>query len=251
MTYKITDAMAAISARKIKTDDNKKIPYPIFLFIASSTEIPLTIQKDVASNIDAIIFENEKIKGAWEKVKNLNLIKHEEIISLPASSPKHQNPTKKNNSEKQILGFVGPLSKGEKLKKLIDGVNNIAQESRPKIIVAGTGKARYIMPIVKIARANRLDIEWLGEREDLENMYSQLDCFFVSGDSFTEDEKRLLADGVYAINEENIKTRGCSGTDKTAYQEEARILFRQHFSPEKFLKNLECLITTVSRETHN
>ena len=229
------DAMAAISARKINT------PYPIVLYLTSSNKIPKSLPKDIAEGLNGIIYDNETTLSAWSKVKNIDLVNKKYIIPLPGNDRPVIQKEEKDHT--LTLGFIGPLVKPETLSRMITDLAQI-EDTRLEVVVIGTAKARYITPIIKRAKANKLPILWLGDNYDIEEIIGRIEGFIPSSASYTNLEKRCLANGIPPVTASNLK----DWLNK-AKREEMRISckkeYKEKYTSERFISNLSEVINSL------
>lgn len=61
--------------------------------------------------------------------------------------------------------------------------------------VCGTSRAREVMPLVKLARDNNINVEWLGEDYDLESELAGAHAAIASAPAPGDEELRMMAGG--------------------------------------------------------
>lgn len=207
IVFRHIDAVAALSARKLSTDKSGCAPYPIFLYALYDGLVPRNISGEVADQIDGIIFDCPETRSRWEKLQNFDKIKKEYLLYPPggdavqediqtlreAGFDDHGTPI---NNQPLVIGYVGPIGEGTTLKKLLDEVIGMPENERPKIIVLGTARASVVMPLVKKARANCLNVDWKGDEYEKTEITSQIQAFIASSPALSTFEKQLMANGV-------------------------------------------------------
>lgn len=237
--YSMSHAMAAISARKIHGADKSTIPYPIYLYIKEGSTKPKYINAEIASNLDGVIFETEQLLNVWGNLKNFRLIPRTCVIPLPGDARLIARAA--SASGKARIGYVGPINDGNSLNKAIDAILVLGDTEQPELIVAGTGKARFIMPLVKKVRANKLYVEWLGDDYDEEKLLSSIDAFVPSAGALTAAEKRLLSNGIPAVtNYSNSSLKDCETMNKMTSL--ARNTFQELYREDDFVSRVTMLI---------
>ena len=237
--YRIKDVMGAISARKLDSEKNSTPPYPIFLYIDTLTPVPLSINKEIANGLSAVLFESDTVASNWAQVVNIDKIPRQEVIPLP-SIGNFENEEKailKNaddKSRKITLIFFGPIHRTENLKKFLENISSLPNSGAFLLRIAGTGKARDVMPLVRLAKANKLNVEWLGEEYSQDNEIENADAFIPQHDgTFTQTEKILLANGIPFATKQNLPEL-CDIITRRELVKEARKLSAKEFSHEVF-----------------
>lgn len=227
------DAIAAISARKI----SGTAPYPVFLFITADTKLEPSIPRDVANGVDALLFDSETTRAKWAGVKNVQSMSAE-IVPVPGPDTRIER-SRRHEGGKPLIGHVGPITDGRNLKQVFDDIITLADEQRPDIVVAGTGKAAVVMPLVKKCRANKLAVEWKGDEYDVETLLGGLDAFIPGGPSFNSLEKRMLANGIPSLNR---YSRPITRKELTALGRQAEDTYNTFFRPDIAAEKLRHLV---------
>lgn len=236
----IKNALAALSARKLNRTG------AIIFFADSRSKIPLSLPDEIATGIDAMVFDGESTKSAWEQVRNIDKVKRTEIIN-PSSvitdlQDKDSSRTKLNISPTlKILTFAGPLDDVTNLKKTLDKLSQNEKVRDIKVRILGTGKARTIMPLVKRYRATQTDIDWLGEDYELNEELAASDGFILAGKVPTPNEIILLKNHVPAIDHLNLD-KWITGEDILSMREEAYDRFVQLHEPQMFVNKIKGLL---------
>ena len=244
MTHTIADTMAAISARELNSTRDNTIPYPIFLFLSDNAETVKSIPTEVAKKADAIVFESENGRKKWESIKNFDKIKKFEVVAFPVK----KTDISHHLNDITTLGYVGPIGEGTTLRQFFDKISSSGLTDKLKIIVTGTGKARYVMPIVKGCRANKLNVEWLGETYDEASVAMQLDGFVRSGETFADSEKNLLANGVPCVTANNV-TDLFDNELRIELSKKSEKIYLEQFTPEMFKEKVTKLLEAVKCST--
>lgn len=239
-TYNLDDALGAISARKINKQSDTPLPYPIVLDIVDVATLGKSIPTEVAKNIDAIVFESEELQRKASAVKNIDLIKINTVIPLPGG-----NSIEETNGCKITEPVLGYILQGDELttlKKMLSKLATLDTDKQVKLIVSGTGKARYVMPLVNIARANHLDVEWAGEKSNHEYLATKVSGFVpASYDRLTNTEKHLMASGLTPVSPEDLET-WLDENKRRDMSKEAQNFYRQNYTFEHFSESINLLL---------
>ena len=243
-THDVKNSIAAISSRKISNTKDSGRHVPIVLYVHNGTALPHSIPTDVVEGLDAIVFETLDEQQRWTKVRNIELLKNTTVIPYPGPSSELPKKTSKEKSSKPKLGYVGPIDKGKTLAEMLEKIASLESEKQPEIIVAGTTKARYIMPVVKRARANKLDVKWLGDEYIEDDVLSEIEGFIPSSSALSMTEKRLLANGIPEVFSEKLhdwldveKREKMAGEAVTKYDES--------YTPNLFVERFRTLVGNI------
>lgn len=240
LTYNLTDTIAAVSARELRKDDQPL--FPIFMYVQHMTSLPKSIPSKIAKNLSGMIFETESEKKRWESVRNFEEIEYKAVIPTPAQF--EQLNIKSTFRAKSLsdltIGYIGPIANGLTLKTHLEKAGRLDTDNQPLILVAGTAKARFIMPIVKRAKANKLNINWLGDDMAMNEIIEQIDAFIPSGEALSTIEKQALANGIPQIEMTELESLLDEET-RNAYslssKELYNTMFKEKIVADKF-KNL-------------
>lgn len=243
ITYKPSQALAAVSARKInRTTKDTPLPYPIIFYVTSETKVPLSIYREVAEGIDAIVYENEATRKNWHKVKNIDLVKVSSVIPRPADN---EYIEKNENNSATVLVYAGPIGKAETLGRILDKIARLDESIQPEVNVLGTAKARYIMPVVKRARANKLNVNWLGENTEPDTAFAQADGFIISSPgSPCEIEKQLMAMGVPPVAPETID-QWLDPQQRKTMSAEAKKIYAKEYTADVYANRIKNLLNSL------
>lgn len=233
LTFREKDAMAAISATEIQ-NSQKALRQKIILYLLNNNTPKKSINREVAQKLDILILETPEQLRNLTSVKNSELIGQKTVLPLPCIGNEF-------NFEKKLEGpitflYIGPIGEGNELKRAIEKISAMAEKSRPKLIVAGTGKARVVMPLVKRARANKLNVEWLGDDYDLNALLPRVTAFVASGEALSSIEKQLLFNGLPIIKAECINKENIMSSD------DAKKIYNELHEPKLFCHKLTALL---------
>lgn len=246
IAYTIADAQGAVSARKLQTGDSSRKTTRILLYALHADKLPKSINKDVASNIDAILYDCPETKEKWSKTRNINKILNQKTVPYPVAAPKVAAANAANNdadiqpNKKPCLGHVGPINDGKSLKKLMERLIGTDCDGFD-IVVAGTAQAGTVMPIVKLARANKIPVEWLGNDYDSETLQRRLTAFYPSGQALSDTEKVLLSKGIPALDPDK-KIEKDELMPSYLKSGQAVETFEKTYRPQIFQENLNSIL---------
>lgn len=245
--------IATVSAEKIIDSLNCK-SIPIILWVGDKTKAPLNIRNFFIDKISQIVFENETVKDRWLNLDYLKGFNRYSIIPTPLKQSSYKelmDETKSaeiddaNISKKLVLTYLGDIGNGENLNAIIQ---KIATEGLQEIIhlrILGVGKAKHIMPIVKKARVNHLDINWLGVDYDLPNELSISEGFIMSNPTLSDNELYLLSKGIPGVNSDNLSD-WIDSEKRNKMKEASRKTFNELYSEKQFIFKVEQLLKSLT-----
>lgn len=259
IVFSTASLIGALSARRLVSAAKGGRPFKIVLWIGNSDVKTKALPREVALATDAVIFENETLKIKWSAVRNIDKVRNLLTIPLPpvggAIATNSTGPVQPRNVEASEapavprLVYVGPIGKGKRLKEMIESVLSLSSDRRPRVTVAGTAAAAYVMPAVKLARSKKLDVEWLGEPYDFDAQAGLPDGFFISDDVFCSLEKKLLGAGVPRVSTETL--RDWLDPEKRKHMSNRAVSqYNDNFSEETFLLNFNKLMDSLSENQH-
>ncbi len=194
MVNNLTDAVAAISARKI----SKGCRPLIKIEIEPNSEIPKSIPKEVIAGVDAWTFPSHRLMSLYpEALQNRTVVIPEDFsLDWESISPKRDS---------KMLAWVGPLDGNiDRLKKAIQYIDDSDGYS---FKVCGTGKARYVMEAVRKSRGmdHPERVEWIGENFNLAQVLSDVSGIIQAGLDINAVEYTAKAHGWEIITIEDSK----------------------------------------------
>lgn len=186
---RLSDAMAAISARKLG-----KSTYKIVMEVEPCAEPPRRIPRDILAGVDAWIFPAES--AVWPDARGVHVIVMppcgEPLASLPLLLPDCVTPANGDANEMSVsprrLLWVGPIDGN--YTRLAQAIESVGPSQQLRI--CGTGKARHTMPLVRRSKQSS-NIVWLGEEYNLTNELNQADAIIQSGSTPTLLELRAAS----------------------------------------------------------
>lgn len=238
VVYREKDAIGALSARNI---NHTSSTYPIIFYVESGAKTPASLNRELATGIDAIVFETENTKKTWSQTRNLELIRHLRVIERPAEPIPIERA---GDISHACLGFLGNLENTQELQKVFRVMAKMPEGECPEIIVPGTAKARLITPAIRLAKANSLPVKWLGNDFELEEILAKIDGFIASGTALTTTEKRLLANSVPLVTADNLQ-EWMDMDLRQKMRKKSESLYRQKYTPEKYRQDILNLIETL------
>lgn len=266
IVFSPSQAMAAISAQKITSKKNSNRPYPIILYVGHDSDIPKAVTRQIAEGIDAVIYETTESRDKWQQVKNSNLFKKTYILPIPPTLSTLNSTTSPSNltspsdststltspsdssdssSPSQLkLGYIGPIHNGLSLKKTIETLSRLDSDHRPKLTVIGTGRPRIVMPLVKLARANNVDVEWTGDEYDLIQILNSLDGFVQSTVALSSDEKIALKFGIPMIQIENLE-KWFKKDEREKMSQKSKETYENFYNPARIQQLLARIIDEI------
>lgn len=187
--YRPKDAVAALSARTLIGSD-----VSVTLWIDHNRNVPHTLHSRTAEQLEAVVFDSETTRRNWQSVKNIDKVR-QQVVRPPFVETEICKPTFKGGDGPLTILYIGQIGKGESLGAFLDGLARNSDNQKIAVRVLGTARARYVMPIAKRAKANRLNVTWLGDEYDLQSEMFECDGFIQAAPVPDENEMRMLAIG--------------------------------------------------------
>lgn len=187
-TYRIKDAMAAVSARSIAKEKPK-----IIVRILPNSKPPKGIPSDVKAGVDKWIFPSERLKALFPAdLKNT-------AVEPPIDTEFKGKPIHSPESHHYI--WIGEIDGNtERLKRAIEWID--AKEDECTLMIYGTGKAQNTMPAVRVARSivHPDRISWMGQNISAGDCNAPTTGVMQAGLDPTPLENRFNAEGVPVIS---------------------------------------------------
>ena len=182
--YNLTDAMAAVSSRKIA-----RSRFAIVCSIPANTEAPKGIPTEIRRGVDAWAFTSQESAADFPSD-----LKNKTVIPATHFGIKELAELKSIAPRKYL--FVGPLTDFDRLKQAIADTDCAPDGTALRI--CGTGKARYVMAEVRHARGieHPERIEWAGADYDLGNEITRADAVIKSHRDITDTEAYIMSRGL-------------------------------------------------------
>jgi hypothetical protein len=168
---RLKDAVAAVSARKLLPKNNAG--YKIIYTVSSLAHMPTGVPTEVCRGIDCWVFDSEIAENAYSNHEFIEV--HRAVIIPPTTSLNFNVVRHHEQRESLHITVVGDLTDCDRLQRI---VRSVAACSRHKVElhVYGTGKPRYIMPVVNEARhLDGLSVVWHGSSYDLKSVIADTD----------------------------------------------------------------------------
>lgn len=186
--FRIKDAMAAISARAIARRKPK-----ITVRVIPNSQPPKGIPSDVKAGVDEWIFPSERMRSLYPRdIKGAK-------VSPPIDARFNVKPT--FDPEAGRIIWIGEINANtDRLKKAINWVSSQAKDCTLEIF--GEGKARYVMPAVRLARSVERPgrIQWRGRPFTAADCNDPITAVIQAGLDPTPLENRLKQDGIELLN---------------------------------------------------
>lgn len=184
LAVRIADAMAAISARSIARRKPR-----IVVRVLPNSEPPKGIPADVRQGVDCWLFPSERMRALYPADLK-NAIVDPEIDMEFDGKPQH-------DPQARHYVWVGPIDGNtERLKTAINWVNALDEDA--SLAIYGEGKARNVMPAVKLARSIEHPdrVEWIGAAPTANNLDRPITAVLQAALDPTPLELRLQRDGI-------------------------------------------------------
>jgi hypothetical protein len=196
--HTLGDVTAAVSARQISKKERAR--YGIIYFVSHDQSVPLRIPLELTREIDVWMFPDEKMAKRYAAIEDI-IVKDKGFYTEPIAIPETATSSDAETSPLTI-SWVGEIADTERLDKIMRGAANVSCDLH--IIVAGTGKAARVMPIVRRTSAfeNSVKVTWLGDEYDLKKIIGQSHLTVKTSDTITSELLALAGSGVGIIDPE-------------------------------------------------
>lgn len=189
--FRIKDAMAAISARSIAKRKPK-----VTMRIMPNSKPPKGIPADVKAGVDRWIFPTGRLRDLYPS--DLNGATVETIVDTAFDGKPSHSP------QAAYYAWIGGIDGNtERLKKAIEWIDSQAGDCT--LAVFGIGKARNVMPAVKLARSifHPDRISWMGQPMTASHCDVPFTAVIQAGLDPTPLENRFAAEGIPLIQDIN------------------------------------------------
>lgn len=162
VAFRIKDAQAAISARKLSEARDMKI----VVQVTPNSPKPISIPSEVKNNVDLWIFPSQRLAALYPADITKTV--------LPMALPEDFDTTADTCANAFI--WAAPIDGNtERLclaLRTIDNLPTLPQQPEPSIAICGQGKARNTMPAVRAHRAMQhpARVKWLAEGYNLHDL---------------------------------------------------------------------------------
>lgn len=189
-------AIAALSAKKLAEKSNNS--YTIVYQPLRCDETPRNIPSEVAQEVALWLFEDSIQQDTYAKIAQRPL---RQTAILPPTTfddidtPIAYQPKTYDNARPLHIVHIGDITDYTLLNNSVVAVADIDADIRYNI--CGTGKARYIMPIVRMTRNDkRHQYNWKGNEYDRDEEIAQADIAIADQRYITAGQILLMKRGV-------------------------------------------------------
>lgn len=176
--HNFKDADTAVRARRLMADPSKvRIVVTRHLAKAGRTG---RYAEDLYAGIDALIFVSETARKEFLSTSPvIRPSKMHVIYNAITLAPKHVVSCGSDGGGSVTLLYAGRISPEKGLEVLIRAMEKLQDNIR--LLVAGQGRSRDVLPLMKLAQALDLDgrIEWLGHVDDIASRMADADIGVV------------------------------------------------------------------------
>ncbi len=239
---RLKDAIAAVSARKLLPKDIAA--YKLVYSVSALQHMPTGVPTEVCRGIDCWVFDAESTKQAYSENEFIEV--HSSVIIPPTSAidmHAHKNTAMR---ESLHITVVGDLADADRLQRTVRAVAS-CDRGKVELHVYGTGKPRYIMPIVNEARhLDGLSIVWHGSEYKLEAVAADTDIAvgaYAVPDSVDIFFRSL---GIPVVEPEKIAEIIATPESMHAAAETSLSDYRTLYSPEAHVEQWRKLIENLA-----
>lgn len=180
VVHTVTDAMAAISARKLVNNTIQ-----VVVSVLPNSKVSNNITDEIIAGVDKWIFPSQRLMQKYPPtLKNTSIrTPWDYDMSLPDASEREP--------EEGRMLWMGSVDAN--IPRLMRAIDKVGKDGGASIlIVVGTGKAQHVMRAVRKARAISCPqcVVWKGEEYDLEEELKLASSIVQSQDDATGSEMR-------------------------------------------------------------
>lgn len=187
VAVRMPDAMAAISARSIAGRKPR-----VTVRVLPNSRPPKGIPAAVRQGVDRWLFPSERMRVLYPA--DLKDAVVEPLIDTDFDGHPVHDPHARH------YAWVGAIDGNtERLKKAINWVNSLDDDAA--LSIYGTGKARNVMPAVKLSRSieHPERIKWIGQPLTAANIAGPMTAIIQAGLDPTPLELRLQSEGIPVV----------------------------------------------------
>lgn len=189
---RLKDAIAAISARKLSEKKDFKIVYRVM----PNSSVPLSIPNEILSGVDGWLFSSERLMQEFpQQCKN--------PLALQCISFEDFGHDAKPICDEVVISWIGDIVNTDRLRQCLDAVERSGAFT---LRVCGTGKAKDVMPLVRMARhmPNGNKVIWVGEEYRLLPEITACHAAIITDNDISAFETALARSGAWLIHPEEI-----------------------------------------------
>lgn len=189
---RLKDAIAAISARKLSEKKDFKIVYRVM----PNSSVPLSIPNEILSGVDGWLFSSERLMQEFpQQCKN--------PLALQCISFEDFGHDAKPICDEVVIAWIGDIVNTDRLRQCLDAVERSGAFT---LRVCGTGKAKDVMPLVRMARhmPNGNKVIWVGEEYRLLPEITACHAAIITDNDISAFETALARSGAWLIHPEEI-----------------------------------------------
>lgn len=191
---RLEDAIAAISAKKLSEKKDFKIVYRVM----PNSPVPLSIPNEILSGVDGWLFSSQRLMQEYpQQCKSPQIL---QCISF-----EDFGHDEKPICDEVVISWIGNIVNTERLRQCLDAVERSGAFT---LRVCGTGKAKDVMPLVRMARhmPNGNKVIWVGEEYRLLPEITACHAAIITDNDISAFETALARSGAWLIHPEEIDT---------------------------------------------
>lgn len=191
---RLEDAIAAISARKLSEKQDYKIVYRVM----PNSPVPLPIPNDILSSVDGWLFSSQRLMQEYPQQCKTPFV-------LQCLSFEDFGHDVKPICDEVVFSWIGDIVNTERLRQCLDAVERSGAFT---LRVCGTGKAKDVMPLVRMARhmPNGNKVIWVGEEYRLLPEITACHAAIITDNDISAFETALARSGAWLIEPDEIDT---------------------------------------------
>lgn len=235
--HRLKDVIGAISARELTR--KRGGDFRILYFVSPDDETPKRMPTEIMKAVDCWVFPDEETAARYSAIEDLVMNSSALLYPTTTEGPlKEKTPSKTDSIN--IL-YLGPLEKLKSLSDAIDTMVSLDNNNRLTMTVLTTGSARFVMPLVRRARANNLSIDWKGNEYNLEKELARADAILVANPPHLSPReiRALLAGHILVSDSRELEAVNEGKTDEIISRME---LLRSYHNPEQYVETLKRII---------
>lgn len=190
------DAVAACSISSIG------YPLPIIYCVPCDNrqQVPTGVAAELARKVNCWCFDSEQALEAYSRIPSLTM-KSTRVLPRPAVPEIINSPISRHEPTTPLhLAWMGEITDAQTLEHAIHAIAAMPAGSW-RFDIYGTGTAGRVMPAIKAAqRYADVDINWVGENYEWQNVFASADIMVQKSWAVSADEAAAMAHGIPVID---------------------------------------------------
>lgn len=182
--HNFKDALVALRARRLLRRHKMKDVRVVCTIHNDETAGSSRQDSNIYAELDAFIFLSDASRKTFLSTATTALRHSGRLRVIPGSVLPSETSVPSRKEERPFTFiYIGSLTLSQGIDVMLQAFEKVNEErpGRSKLVVAGSGESRFVMPLVRKARGRGFDkaIEWLGQREDSFDLLDSADALLL------------------------------------------------------------------------